>query len=118
MKILVIDDDQYFREFLGGLINSFSADADVVLAENGIKGLRIFSSNPASFDIVFTDRRMPGMLGEEVVREIKKISPQTRVVLISGDYQEEVLQVAKAAGADKILFKPFKNEELRQALSF
>ena len=118
MKILVIDDDQDFREFLGGLIGYYSPNADVVLAENGVKGLRIFSSNSASFDIVFTDRRMPGMLGEEVVREIKKISPQTRVVLMTGDDQKEVLQVAKAAGADKILFKPLQNEELRQALSF
>ena len=118
MKILVIDDDLAFREFLGELIGYYSADADVVFAENGVQGLRIFSSNPASFDIVFTDRRMPGMLGEEVVREIKKISPQTKVVFISGDCQKEILQVAKAAGADKILFKPLQNEELRQALFF
>ncbi|MBU2028272.1 response regulator [Patescibacteria group bacterium] len=118
MKILVIDDNQNFREFLSELIGFYSADADVVLAEDGVRGLQIFSSDPASFDIVFTDRQMPGMLGEEVVREIKKLSPQTRVVLISGDCQEEVLQVAKTAGADKILFKPFKNEEFRQVLSF
>ena len=72
MKILVIDDNQDFREFLSGLIGFYRADADVILAENGVKGLRIFSNNPASFDVVFTDRRMPGMLGEEVVREIKK----------------------------------------------
>jgi len=118
MKILVIDDNQDFREFLSGLIGFYRADADVILAENGVKGLRIFSNNPASFDVVFTDRRMPGMWGEEVVFKIKKISPQTRVVLISGDDSKEVLRVAKAAGADEVLFKLFRNEEIKRILSF
>ena len=118
MKILVIDDNQDFRECLSELIGFYSAGADVILAENGVEGLRIFSNNPASFDVVFTDRRMPGMLGEEVVREIKKISSQTRVVFMSGDDSKEVLRVAKAAGADKVLFKLFRNEEIRWVLSF
>ena len=118
MKILVIDDNQDFREFLSGLIGFYRADADVILAENGVKGLRIFSNNPASFDVVFTDRRMSGMWGEEVVFKIKKISPQTRVVLISGDDSKEALRVAKTAGADEVLFRPFKNEEIRWVLSF
>jgi len=118
MKVLVIDDSQDFREFLSELIGFYSAGADVILAENGVEGLRIFSNNPASFDVVFTDRRMPGMLGEEVVREIKKISSQTRVVFMSGDDSKEVLRVAKAAGADEVLFKLFRNEEIKRILSF
>ena len=37
---------------------------------------------------------------------------------MSGDDSKEVLRVAKAAGADEVLFRPFKNEEIRWVLSF
>lgn len=117
MKVLIIDDDAMNRKFVGNVVKSLSENGEIIFAESGVEGLKVFKNSSTPFDVVFTDRQMPGMLGEKVVREIKKISPQTRVIFMSGDDQREVSQVAEEAGADKILFKPFGVKELRQALS-
>jgi len=116
MLVLIVDDDQEVRSVLIELVELLGHS--VMSATNGKEGIELFEKNPNAFGVVFTDRRMSGMWGEEVVFKIKKISPQTRIVLMSGDDPEEVLRVAKAAGADKILHKPFKLEEFKQALSF
>ena len=115
MKVLIIDDKVEIRDLIVQFLGYLGHSA--VVAASGKEGLKLFAEN-LDIDIVITDRQMPGgMLGEEVVREIKKISPQTKVVLMSGDDPEEVFRVAKVAGADIILLKPFLLEELAQALS-
>lgn len=113
MRILVIDDDQFMRECVAIFLADLGAEVDT--ASDGIKGLEAFNAN-GGYDLVFTDRTMPGMYGEEVVREIKRLSPKTFVAMMSGDEQEEVKRVGFAAGADKVLFKPFKFEELEDAI--
>ena len=115
MKILCIDDEVKMWQFIAEFLEI--SGHDVIVAASGEDGLKLFGEAPA--DVVITDRRMPGgMLGEEVVRKIKKLSPKTRVIFMSGDDHKEIFEVAKAAGADRILLKPFRLEELKQALSF
>ena len=112
MKILVIDDEEVIRDFMSEILSQFGI---VATASDGISGLKLFKCN--QFDIVFTDRSMPGgMLGEEVIREIKLSSPKTFVVFMSGDDQEEVARVGKAAGADRIFFKPVRLENIERAV--
>ena len=115
MNILVVDDDEIIRVFLTKVLSRFGA---VTTAANGVNGVDVFRHTGGGFDIVFTDRRMPGgMFGEEVVRQIKMLSPRTRVILMSGDDPREVAEVGRAAGADKILFKPIRLEEIEGAVS-
>lgn len=105
MRILVIDDEEGIRASLADILSVLGGI--VTTAANGVNGLEVFRHS-VGFDLVFTDRTMPGgILGEEVVREIKRLSPETFIVLMSGDESKEVERVGKAAGADKILFKPF-----------
>lgn len=115
MKILCIDDEIEMRQFIAEFLGRFGHD--VIGAASGKDGLKLFGETP-DINVVITDRRMPGgMLGEEVVRKIKKLSPKTRVIFMSGGDSKEVRRVAKAAGADRILLKPFRLEELEQTLS-
>lgn len=116
MKILVIDDEGIIRDFLKEILAEFG---DVSTAPNGVIGLDMFRAacGNGMFDVVFTDRKMPGgLLGEEVVREIKRLSPKTFVVFMSGDNSQEVERVGKAAGADRIFFKPVRLEEIEGAV--
>ncbi len=113
MKILVIDDKDYIRVIFSKFLSQFG---EVTTAANGPNGLEVFLHSVGGFDIVFTDRSMPGMLGEEVVRKIKQLSPKTFVVLMSGDNQSEIERVGKAAGADRIFFKPFRLEKMKEAV--
>jgi DNA-binding NarL/FixJ family response regulator len=58
-------------------------------------------------DLVVSDWNMPDMDGIELTAEIKRASPATRVLLVTGYFDPEITRRALAAGADGILHKPF-----------
>lgn len=110
--ILVVDDEQAVR---GALADTLAfLGYEVATASNGTEGLRLFHKN--SFQLVVTDVQMPGMDGWTLARHIKKRSPATPVVLITGSEKETVLRKAKGNSIDSVLFKPFTLEDLQQTL--
>lgn len=100
-KILLIDDNKGIREVFAALLEN--RGYEVVLADNGEKGIMMMESG--NFEAVLTDREMPKMLGEEVVRYIKMNYPGTKVILMSGNLDTQVTAVARAAGADLVIMK-------------
>jgi len=104
--ILVIDDDDAIRMSLKSALED--ADYRVEEAANGEEGMIRFRANPA--DLVVTDIFMPEKEGLETIDEIKRESPQTKIIAISGGGSidpEDYLEIAKRVGADRSLFKPF-----------
>ena len=82
---------------------------DVSSADSGENGLSVFLRN--QFDIVFSDYEMPGMDGVAFACSIKKFSPGTPVVIMTGAGREAVLSWNSAA-VDKVISKPFTLTEL------
>lgn len=112
MKVLVIDDEKGIRELLKVFLQILGHE--VVSAKNGPEGIEKCDD---SFCLVITDRRMPGMLGEEVIRELKKRYPKIKAVLMTGDDLNEVVKnILIAAGVEEILSKPFKLDKIQQIL--
>ena len=72
--------------------------------------------HPGKFDIVITDKAMPGMSGEQLAVAIKKQSPTTPVVLLTG-FGMFMQADELPAGVDLLLNKPIGLAELRAALS-
>ncbi len=110
--ILVIDDEtsilNMFRLYLG-----FHGH-NVLTAENGRIGLEVFKKESPS--VVFLDIRMPGIDGFEVLKQIKQISPETDVIMITGHGDKELADKASKLHADDFINKPFQNETLEEAL--
>lgn len=118
MKILVIDDDENIRIIMTKFLELLNCQVDAV--ENGEKGLKLISkakNNNSEYELVFTDRNMPGILGEEVVRRIKRDYPDTKVILMSGEINESIKRVVFSAGADGIIEKPFSLEEIENCIN-
>jgi len=104
MKILVIDDSESIRFLMEEILKK---KHQVITANHGKEGIEIFEKNH-DFDLVITDRNMPGgMLGEEVIRRVKLSNPKIKAVLMSSQDEEEIAQIAMAAGADTTLNKSF-----------
>ena len=80
ISILVVDDEEDIRDVLEIVLKDIGYT--VFLAENGEKALEIFQSE--SPDIVITDIKMPVMDGIELLRQIKRESPETEVLMITG----------------------------------
>ncbi|MEK9970726.1 MAG: response regulator [Ferrovibrio sp.] len=114
-KILVIDDNPEFRDILRRHLEA-NGHA-VTLAANGEQGLALLGEG--SFDIVLTDILMPQRDGVEVLREAKRRWPDLPVIAVSGGGwigATELLAMAERLGADKVLQKPVRRDDLISAV--
>lgn len=112
--ILIVDDFEEISEVMAQLL-----EADgyyVVTALNGKAAIKLLDAD--QFDMIITDILMPEMDGMELVGKAKELSPDVKVILMSGggsrssvDY--DYLGVSqKLTGANAILKKPFSQDEL------
>jgi YesN/AraC family two-component response regulator len=87
---------------------------NVLTAENETQGLEIFKREQPP--IVLTDIKMPGRDGLDVLRQIKSLSPQTEVVVITGHGDKALAQQALALKASAFFNKPLDTEALDRAI--
>lgn len=108
--ILVIDDEPPMRRMMQRILGT--AGHEVIEAHDGVSGLRLVRSREPA--VVITDIVMPGMEGIETILHIRRASPHTRIVAISGAAgwgAPLYLEWAQRLGADDVLVKPFHTAE-------
>ncbi|MBQ6388147.1 MAG: response regulator [Mogibacterium sp.] len=115
LTVYIADDEVWITLGLTKLLEKSGYDIWVVgTANNGITAREeIAEFKP---DILFTDIRMPGMTGLELLREIPEVSSATKVVMISGYAEFSYAQEAIQHHAYDYLLKPIKEEELDRIL--
>ena len=101
-KILVIDDERAIRNTLKEVLEYEKYEVD--LAEDGPKGLEMFSAN--SYDIVLCDIKMAKMDGIEVLGKLSETSSDTPVIMISGHGNIDTAVESIKKGAYDFLEKP------------
>jgi two-component system NtrC family sensor kinase len=111
-KILVIDDEESIRRLLD--ISLTHKGHEVTTAENGEKGIEAFKETKPS--IVFTDLKMPGMDGLEVLKQIRQIEPDARVIVITGHGDMRSAIKALQLEASDFINKPITDEALEVAI--
>ncbi len=106
--VLVIEDEEHLRRML--LDTLAAAGHTVEGAGNGLEGLARFQRG--TFDVVVTDLSMPECSGLDVTRAVKKMSPGTPVVMITGWGDVMNADRMSDSGVDLMLVKPFKMERV------
>ena len=101
-KIMVVDDSDVVVNVVSQMLSRLGYE--VSSADSGENGLSIFLKN--QFDIVLSDYEMPGMDGVAFACRIKKCSPRTRVVIMTGAGKETVFS-RKSTAVDEVISKPF-----------
>jgi two-component system, response regulator, stage 0 sporulation protein F len=111
-KILVIDDDQGVRR----LLDVYFRDRghDVVLAENGLRGLELFRQDHP--DIIVLDLKMRGMDGLAVLQDIRSLKQDQRVIMFTGASDSTKEQQIHALGITEIVDKGSSLQSLEEAL--
>jgi DNA-binding NtrC family response regulator len=107
-KILIVDDEPQFRDLLKA--NLEDADYDVAEAENAAVLKKYFAKEPP--DLVLLDLNLPDAKGLELLPQIKKIWPDTEVIVITGDATFEAAVQATKSGAFHFINKPFQTPAL------
>jgi diguanylate cyclase (GGDEF)-like protein len=105
-QILIVDDDEQVRKLLKAYLQEENDCRDVASAEEALSLLRTIQ-----FDLVLSDIQMPGLSGLEMAPRILEYSPDTVVIMISGEQTIDYAIEAMRAGAFDYITKPF---DLRQ----
>lgn len=105
-SILVVEDDALFLESLSMLLDE--EGFDVVAAPSATEALRAASER--HFDLIVTDVRMPGMDGIAMLDRVRRDSPQTRAIVITGYSEFQVPVEAVRVQVDDFLAKPFDRQ--------
>lgn len=112
-RVLVVDDSALARRNLRQILEP--EGYDVVEADDGLVALeRYFLDRP---DVVLLDLVMKGMYGLEVLKKLRELDPEVRVLVVSADVQMSSHELVEAAGARGFVNKPFDREQILAALS-
>lgn len=114
MKILIVDDHRIYAEGLKNLLSSWGYE-DASIAGDGPQAVAL--AQEIRPDVVLMDIGLPGMDGIEATAEVKKASPETKIVMLTSLGEEESLLRAIKAGASGYLIKTLSGEELVRCLS-
>lgn len=116
LKMLIVDDEKFNRDLLVMILKKH----DVLLTEasNGLEALEEVQKN--HYDLILMDVRMPKMTGIEATRKIRsmkdEISKNTPVIILTAAVTEEEQKYYFSEGINEILPKPFKEQELLDAI--
>ncbi len=106
-SVLYVEDDELIRTQTADFLGRFFPD--VVLAEDGEIGLSKYNSR--KFDVVITDINMPNMNGIDMIKEIKEIDYNQRVIVTSAYNDSEYLMNLINLDVTKFVLKPFNNKQ-------
>jgi DNA-binding response OmpR family regulator len=107
-RILVVEDDPAVQRALDRLFTAEGFGVD--LRFSGTDAVESFRNSPAS--AVILDLRLPGMSGRDVCRELKRLSPDLPVIVLSARAEVADKVLLLELGADDYVTKPFSPKEL------
>jgi putative two-component system response regulator len=112
-RILVVDGDDAIRRLLTRYLALLGYEVETAGSmEEAVELLR-----PDRFDLVLTDLRLPVRSGLDLLVEVRKLAPGTRMILMTADADMRSASAAIDRGVDHLLVKPFELESLRVRLS-
>ena len=112
-QILVIDDEAVVRDVLE--LNLVQLGFDVSVAEDGKSGLELYDSMECC-DLLILDMLMPGMSGDQVFEQIRKVNPEQKVLIISGFCSDDLIEGILSEGGCDFLAKPFTTPDLSEKI--
>lgn len=109
-KVLVAEDEESIREFV--VINLTRSGYTVEQAANGLEALQKFKQDQDGFDVAILDIMMPELDGLTVCKELRKLSANLGIIMLTAKTQEMDKVTGLMFGADDYVTKPFSPSEL------
>ena len=113
-RIVIVEDHTLFRAGLYALLNQDPAFKVIGEFNNGRDAMRAIPTLKP--DLVLMDLSMPGMGGIEAITEIKRRSPETRIIVLTIHKTDEYIHETLRLGANGYVLKDATHDELRTAI--
>ncbi len=114
-RILIIDDEDELRSMLRQMLEQ--AGYEVTEAVNGAEGIQLYEQD--THDLIITDIIMPEKEGVETIIALRRADPDLPIIAISGGGRldaTDFLTMTKKLGARRTLSKPFRRDQLLEAV--
>ncbi len=108
----MVDDEPAIRALLVEVLSN--SGFETFTASDGRQARERLLTNPA--DLIITDLAMEGEEGMQLIRTLRKENPRLKIIAITGTFSTEILNVAKALGANATLTKPVSQATLLQTI--
>jgi CheY-like chemotaxis protein len=108
--ILVVDDEVNIREVMKATLESFGYQ--VISASDGTEGLAQYAQHAKEISLVITDMAMPFMDGPTMIRTLRKIDPEFKIIGMSGLLNADQTAELQSLNVSGFLTKPFTAESL------
>jgi PAS domain S-box-containing protein len=108
--ILLVDDEKLILDIGEELLSRHGYT--VMRAESAEQALQIFRERREKIDLVLMDLGMPGMGGEQCLKQLKTVSPEIRVIVASGYAGHKIARAPERFGAVAFLSKPYRLNQL------
>lgn len=103
--VLVVEDDNELRKLFGFLLEA--EGFTVFQADDGQVGLDLLAAHLSEIDMVITDMGLPGISGVELIKKIRAVGTNVKIIGTSGFGAKNVRAMVLEAGADEFFSKPF-----------
>ena len=113
-SILIIEDEEMLRELLKACL--VSKGYTVLTAEDGVRGVEVYEEHQKTIAVVLSDMGLPLLNGQDVFNRIRKINPEAKVIIASGDLEPETKARMYRAGLKGFIQKPYLNDEVLQKI--
>ncbi len=115
IKVLLVDDHKIVRQGVRAYLETLADIQVIAEADSGSASLAAVEQNHP--DVVLMDLEMPGdMDGIAATRQIRKLRPETQVIVVTSHHQDEYIFPAVRAGAISYLLKDIEPDELAAAI--
>jgi YesN/AraC family two-component response regulator len=113
--LLIADDSKAIRILLKEIIAQGNIKKKIIEADNGVDAVKLFQQYRP--DLVILDIYMPKADGLQVLRVLKKLSRQSKIIVTSASENMRFIEEAKSCGIDGILVKPFTKQYALQIIT-
>ncbi len=112
-RLLIIDDEPIIGKRLQQVFGK--SGIETVICTDPVRAMEAMAEE--RFRIVITDYRMEEMNGLEVLRRVRTLNPKAKVIMITGYPSQELEEEAVQGGVFEFITKPFRMDQLKDAVS-
>jgi len=109
-KILIVDDEPCIRTAAQKVLEGWGYQP--LVAEDGVSALALYAQQPNEIDLILTDLVMPLMDGLMLIRAVRKLNPEQKIILSTGRDEDMQSPEIRSLGVDACLMKPHSREKL------